>query len=172
SLPEVTSREPLADDPHLAVRLARGEGYLAEPRGWRETLTVEPATGRPDFHVIYPTNTRLPIVMAAVTGVFFLSMLLKVYWTIPLAVAGVAALAWRWVWLLGRREDLPPVPVGHVLRHACGCLRRGPAGRRRGHHPDARHAHRPCRTIGVDRHHRHGRHAQGCQRCRLRPHRR
>ena len=37
SLPQVDSRTPLADDPHLAVRLARGEGYLATPReGARE----------------------------------------------------------------------------------------------------------------------------------------
>ncbi|MDP3401937.1 MAG: cytochrome ubiquinol oxidase subunit I, partial [Brevundimonas sp.] len=112
----VSSREPLTDDPELAVRLARGEGYLAEPKhGWRESLTVDIATGKPDFHVIYPSNTRLPILMAAVTGVFFLSLLLKFYWTVPIAVIGVAALAWRWAWSLGRKEDLPPQSIGHDL---------------------------------------------------------
>jgi len=113
SLPHVTSREPLADDPDLAVRLARGEGYLGTPRqDWRETLTVDVATGRPDMHVIYPANTRLPIIMSAITGVFFLSLLLKFYWTVPIAVVGVALLAWKWVWMLGRTDDLPPLPVG------------------------------------------------------------
>ena len=116
SLPHVTSREPLADTPDLAVRLARGEGCLATPRhGWRETLTVDVASGRPDMHVLYPTNTRLPIIMSAVTGLFFLSLLLKFYWTVPLAVAGVAYLAWRWVWVLGRKEDLDALPVGHGI---------------------------------------------------------
>ncbi|OGN51704.1 MAG: cytochrome c oxidase subunit I [Caulobacterales bacterium RIFOXYB1_FULL_67_16] len=116
SLPHVTSRQPLADDSELPIRLARGEGYLSEPeQGWRESLTVEIATGKPDFHIIYPTNTRLPIVMAAVTGVFFVSLLLKFYWTIPLAVVGVTILAWRWAWSLGHRTDLPLRAVGGGL---------------------------------------------------------
>lgn len=113
SLPHVTSREPLTAEPDLAVHLAQGKGYLGTPRqDWRETLTVDVATGKPDMHVIYPANTRLPIIMSAVTGVFFLSLLVKFYWTIPLAVAGVAYLAWRWVWGLGRRDDLGAVAVG------------------------------------------------------------
>ena len=116
SLPHVDSRQPLADDPGLTLRLARGEGYLSEPeRGWRESLTVEVATGKPDFHIIYPTNTRLPILMAAVTGVFFVSLLLKFYWTVPLAVVGVTILAWRWAWSLGRTTDLPPRSIGRGL---------------------------------------------------------
>ncbi|MEQ8256814.1 MAG: cytochrome c oxidase subunit I [Roseovarius confluentis] len=116
SLPQVTDREPLARNPDLALRLARGEGYLESPRqGCRETLTVDVASGRPDFHVTYPSNTRLPIVMSAVTGLFFLSLLLKLYWLTPLALAGVAALACRWVWALGRRDDLPAQDVGHGL---------------------------------------------------------
>ncbi|MDO9607923.1 MAG: cbb3-type cytochrome c oxidase subunit I, partial [Brevundimonas sp.] len=116
SLPHVNSRQPLADDPELTLRLARGEGYLSEPeQGWRESLTVDIATGKPDFHIIYPTNTRLPILMAAVTGVFFVSLLLKFYWTVPLAVVGVTILAWRWAWSLGRTKDLPPRAIGQGL---------------------------------------------------------
>jgi cytochrome c oxidase subunit I+III len=115
SLPHVTGRDPLTDDPKLPHALARGEGYLATPGRWRETLTVDIATGQPDFHVIYPGNTRLPILMAAVTGVFFLSLLLKFYWTVPVAVIGVAVLVWRWVWALGRTEDLPAQDIGHGI---------------------------------------------------------
>ncbi len=116
SLPQVSGREPLTDEPDLALRLARGEGYLGTPRhGWRETLTVDVATGRPDFQVVYPSNTRLPILMSAVTGLFFLSLLLKVYWVIPVALAGLAALAWRWTWILGRRNDPRPQEVGHGI---------------------------------------------------------
>ncbi|PWW00245.1 cytochrome c oxidase subunit I+III [Hoeflea marina] len=116
SLPRVTSREPLADDPDLGVRLARGEGYLGDARGGlRETLMVDIATGEPEQHVVYPANTRLPLVMAAVTGVFFLSLLLKLYWLTPLALAGVAVLGWRWVWQLGSDTDLGCQPVGHGL---------------------------------------------------------
>ncbi len=116
SLPHVKDREPLAGDPALPVRLARGEGYLADPRhGWRETLTVDIASGMPDHHVIYPANTRLPIALAAWTGLFFLSLLVKFYWTVPVALIGVAVLAWRWAWALGRRQNLPAQPAGNGL---------------------------------------------------------
>jgi len=121
SLPQVTSREPLSGDPGLAVRLAQGQGYLGEPRGdQRETLTVETASGAPDYRVVYPGNTRLPIVMAAVTGLFFLAILLKIYWLAPFALAGVAALGLRWAWSLGQHRDIGPVAVGQgaMLPHA------------------------------------------------------
>ena len=117
SLPHVASRDPLADDPDLPVSLARGEGYLGEPRdGRRETLMVDVASGDPVALVVYPANTRLPIVLAAVTGLFFLALLLKAYWLVPVALVGVAALAWRWVWQLGQRSDEPAIAVGRGIR--------------------------------------------------------
>ena len=113
SLPHVDRRDPLHGDPGLTVRLAQGRGYLGTPRhGRRETLTVEAARGTPEYIVVYPGNTRLPMIMAAVTGLFFLSILLKLYWVAPVAMTGVAALAWRWVWSLGRRRDLGPEDAG------------------------------------------------------------
>ena len=113
SLPTVAGRDPCHDDPDLAVRLARGEGYLGEPReGRRETLTVDIATGSPHYLVVYPGNTRLPILLAAVTGFFFLSVLVKLFWITPIAVAGVAVLAWRWVGQLGEVKDRGPQDVG------------------------------------------------------------
>lgn len=113
SLPHVVSRDPFHADPGLPNRLAKGEGYLGVPKASRrETLTVDIATGRPDFMVIYPGNTRLPIVMAAVTGLFFLSILLKLFWLTPLALAGVAALALVWVWRLGAQVDAGPQDAG------------------------------------------------------------
>lgn len=117
SLPRVEDRDPIHDDPTLPARMARGEGLLAEPReGRRESLTVDVASGRPDFLVVYPGNTRLPIALSAVTGLFFLSLLVKIYWITPLAVVGVAALAWRWVWSLGQARDLGPRDVGRGVR--------------------------------------------------------
>ncbi|MEX1234863.1 MAG: cytochrome c oxidase subunit I [Roseovarius sp.] len=116
SLPEVTSRDPLTDAADLAVRLAKGEGYLGTPRaGLRETLTVDTATGRPDGIVVYPKNTCLPIIMAFVTGGIFLGMLIKAYWLVPLSGAVVVALAVRWVWSLGHRTDQGPQAAGHGM---------------------------------------------------------
>ncbi|GGA25349.1 cytochrome c oxidase subunit I [Neptunicoccus cionae] len=116
SLPRITWRDPLSAEPDLAVSLARGEGYLGTPRhNWRETLAVDIASGKPEMHVLYPANTRLPILMSAVTGLFFLSLLMKFYWTVPLAMGGVAFLAWKWVWGLGLRQDQAVQSVGHGL---------------------------------------------------------
>ncbi|WP_322889696.1 MULTISPECIES: cytochrome c oxidase subunit I [unclassified Yoonia] len=121
SLPHVDSRHPLTDNPALPVRLAQGHGYLGTPRAdWRETLMVDAATGRPEAHVIYPANTRLPILMSAVTGIFFLGLLLKTYWMVPIGMVGVAGLALRWVWMLGRKDDLGAQDIGQgiIVPHA------------------------------------------------------
>lgn len=118
SLPQVRDREPLGGDADLAVRLARGEGYLGDvenAQDQRETLTVDISTGRPDAHVVYPGNTILPILLAGVTGIFFLSLLVKFYWTVPLALAGIAILTWYWVWTAGQKTDPPVRDVGHGL---------------------------------------------------------
>jgi len=74
-----------------ALTLARGDGYLGEPRhGWRETMAVETASGRLDHIVVLPGNTSLPIWTAVVTGAFFMAMLLGFYWGAPLPLIGVA----------------------------------------------------------------------------------
>lgn len=126
SLPIVTDREPLADAPALATSLARGEGYLGQPRhGWRETMAVETTSGAIDHVVVLPGNTRLPIVTAAVTGCFFLCLLAGQYWLSLLPVAGVVALGLRWAWVLDWRRDIGPLPIGRgetapVHREAAG----------------------------------------------------
>jgi cytochrome c oxidase subunit I+III len=107
SLPEITGREPLSTDPLLAVRIAKGEGYLGTPRdGQRETLTVSTARGAPESLVVFPSNSALPITMSAATGLFFVGFLFKQYWLAPISVVLVAALAWRWAWSLGSRRDI------------------------------------------------------------------
>lgn len=113
SLPRVQSRDPLYEDPGLIVRLAKGDGYLGAPRQQRrENLTVGVADGRPEALVIYPGNTRLPIALAAATGLFFLSLLIKLYWVTPIALAAVAALAWRWAWWRPAAQDAGPQDIG------------------------------------------------------------
>ncbi|MBE7184050.1 MAG: cytochrome c oxidase subunit I [Methylobacterium mesophilicum] len=113
SQPHVESREPLDDDPELPLRLARGEGYLATPRnGWRETMAVDTVTGRPDHIAVVPGNTCLPIVTAAVTGLFFLSLLFGFYALALVPLGLVALLGWHWAWQLGARADLGPLSAG------------------------------------------------------------
>lgn len=97
SLPTVTGRAPLREQPDLAVRLARGEGLLAEPRnGRRETLAVDIASGRPHFVAVLPANSMTPLLTALTLGGFFLAMLGGLYAVAPLFLAGTAACCWRW----------------------------------------------------------------------------
>ncbi len=112
SQPHIEDRDPLATDPELGLRLARGEGYLAEARhGRRETMAVDITTGAVDHVVVLPGNTRLPIITAAVTGSFFLCLLFGFYWLALVPVAGVIALGWHWAWTLGWQEDLGRVSI-------------------------------------------------------------
>ena len=116
SLPTVASREPLADAPDLALRLARGEGMLATARhGWRETLAVDMTSGAAEHVVVLPGNGWWPITTAAALGGFFLSMLAGLYWIAPLFLPVVAWLAWRWAWTNGRRGDVGAVDAGAGL---------------------------------------------------------
>lgn len=113
SLPRVADHDPLAAEPGLATALARGEGYLGEPRhDWRETLGGDMLTGRPEYIVLLPGNSLLPLVMAIMTGGFFLSILGGVYALAPVFLVAVAACGWRWAWPVGQREDLGPIDAG------------------------------------------------------------
>ena len=116
SLPEVSARDPLWADPDLPAKIARGEGYLGDwARDRRETLTVEVTTGAPRYVVVFPANTGFPMAMSAVTGLFFLGLLTKAYWLVPLALIGVVAMALYWVWGLLPRRGEGAVPVGRGL---------------------------------------------------------
>ena len=113
SLPLVETREPLDRRHALARSLAQGEGYLGRDRdGLRETTGVDLVSGAIREIVVVPGNSWLPIATAAVTGCFFLSLLLGQYWAAPIALAGVVLLVWRWAAGLGARSDLGPIPIG------------------------------------------------------------
>ena len=113
SLPTVTTRDPLADDPDLGVALARGEGLLAEVRhGWRETLAVDMTSGMPEHVAILPGNSWLPIATAAMLGGFFLMMLAGLYVVTPVFLIGTIWLGWRWAWTNGTRGDVGMVTIG------------------------------------------------------------
>lgn len=113
SLPTVTSREPVHDDPTLPATLAGGSGLLCSPRdGWRVTLGVSPLNGAPDQVLLLPGPSWSPLLTALACAVFFVSFLFKVY---ALAVVGLVAIivaAWLWLWDSGRREDIGGVEIG------------------------------------------------------------
>ncbi|HSK40821.1 MAG TPA: cytochrome c oxidase subunit I [Arenibaculum sp.] len=81
SQPNVTSANPLWDDPDLPRQIAAGEHHLGTPRnGWRETMAVDMASGRPDYVILLPGPTFLPLIMGLTTALFFVPFLFKLYW--------------------------------------------------------------------------------------------
>ena len=106
SIPVISSRYPLHDNPDLPVQIARGEGFLAWPdRNRRETLAVSISRGEPEFISVFPKNTIVPFVMAVVTSVMFMAPVFKWYWLMFIAAAGVTVLALVWAWANGSRRD-------------------------------------------------------------------
>ncbi|MCZ8081135.1 MAG: cbb3-type cytochrome c oxidase subunit I [Rhodobacteraceae bacterium] len=113
SIPVVRGRYPLHDTPDVALRIARGEGYLGDAsRHRRETLIVSTARGTPAQVAVLPGNSFLPFLLAVVTSTSFLAPLFGAYLVAGLALIGVIAVALWWVWGLGSRGDEGPVNVG------------------------------------------------------------
>jgi cytochrome c oxidase subunit I+III len=114
SIPIVQGRYPLMKDPDLAVRIAKGEGYLASSsRNRRETLIVTTARGEPLQVVVLPGNSILPFILAIVTSTSFLAPLFGAYAVSAFALLGVVTVALIWVWGLSSRPAETPVDAGH-----------------------------------------------------------
>lgn len=116
SLPLVTSRDPLEDNPRLGADIAAGKGYLAgAPRGEMETLCVDMVSGEPDHVLVLPKNDYTPFLMASGLAVFFVLFLFSAY-ALSLVGVGIAAVfGWRWLWSLGGKTDPEPLDAGHGL---------------------------------------------------------
>jgi cytochrome c oxidase subunit I+III len=114
SVPSVAGRYPLAEDPKLAHRIARGEGYLANPaRSRRETLIVDTTTGSPAQVAILPGNSWLPFPLAVATSASFLAPLFGAYIVSGIALGAVVVIALIWCWGLGAKTVEGPVDAGH-----------------------------------------------------------
>ncbi|MEB2846702.1 cytochrome c oxidase subunit I [Rhizobiales bacterium RZME27] len=117
SIARIDNRADLLDPDRIGPRLAAGDGYLGIPRHDRmEVLGVDPISGEPDQVVELPRQTYLPLWTALATGAFFLLMLFKLYWLIPLALAVVIGCFWLWTVCDGSPIDREPVSIGHGLK--------------------------------------------------------
>jgi cytochrome c oxidase subunit I+III len=106
SIPRVTSREPLWDNPNLREEVDTGRHYLPGlATGGRETIVTSAIDAEPQFVLRLPGPSWLPLLAGLGTAVFFFALTVKWAW---LAVAG-AALAvgciLRWLWA----SDPPPL---------------------------------------------------------------
>ena len=116
SIPIVTSREPLWDQPNLAKDVQAGRYYLpGAPTGGRETLVTSPIEAAPQALLQMPYYSWAPIVAAVFTAICFLLLTVKaVPPALACAVIAIAALVY-WAWELDPGPSHPPVAIGGGL---------------------------------------------------------
>ena len=117
SIPRVESRYPLWDRPSLRDEVARGEHYLpGTATGERETLVTSARDARPEYILILPRQSWIPLLAAAGTAAFFLLLTVKLVTAAALAGAAGLALILRWLWTTDRGPTQPPVDIGGGIR--------------------------------------------------------
>ncbi|HET8726377.1 MAG TPA: cytochrome c oxidase subunit I [Alphaproteobacteria bacterium] len=113
SIPFVTSREPLWDQPNLAEDVDAGHYYLPNaPTGGRETIVTSPIDARPLYVLQMPGPSWPTLLSAAFTAAFFLLLTVKL--VLPALVCAVIAIAmviW-WLWTTDPGPSHPPVDIG------------------------------------------------------------
>lgn len=104
SIPIITSRYPLWDDPHLAKNVEDGRYFLPNSAtGERETIVTSPINAEPQYLQRMPGPSWFHLAAAVFTAGFFLLLTVQLYW--PAILSGVAAIGCmlRWAWA----NDLP-----------------------------------------------------------------
>jgi cytochrome c oxidase subunit I+III len=99
SIPHVTSREPLWDNPQLREQVDAGQHYLpGSVTGGRETLVTSALDAKPEYLLRVPGPSWLPMLAGVGTAVFFLALTVK--WIIPTIAGAVVALVciFKWLW--------------------------------------------------------------------------
>jgi cytochrome c oxidase subunit I+III len=113
SIPLVSGRDPLWDNPRLREEVDRGEHFLpGSATGLRETIVTGPIEAKPQYLLILPGPGWSPFVAAAGTAAFFLLLTVQLYWAALLG--GVVALVGvlHWLWQSEPGPVSPPVDIG------------------------------------------------------------
>jgi len=109
SVPHVTSREPLWDNPRLREEVDAGQHYLpGVATGTRETIVTSPVDARPQYLLRLPGPSWYPVIAGVGTAVFFLALTVK--WMIVALAGAIAAVIgiFRWLW------ETDPAPSGKL----------------------------------------------------------
>jgi cytochrome c oxidase subunit I+III len=99
SIPLVTSREPLWDQPDLAKQVEEGRYFLPNSAtGLRETIVTSPVLAEPEYVEIIPGPSPWPLISAVFTAFFFLALTVQAYGfaTFSGVVMLIAVLRWLW----------------------------------------------------------------------------
>jgi cytochrome c oxidase subunit I+III len=117
SVPIVTSREPLWNDPGLAKNVEQGRYFLpGSVTGRRETIITSPLLAEPQYIQILPGPSPWPLVAAVMTAGFFLALTVQAY--MFSAVSGVLAVMamLRWLSETDRPVEAHDVDIGAGIR--------------------------------------------------------
>ena len=116
SIPHVTSREPVWDNPDLPREVDEGLHYLPNaPTGGRETLVTSAVDAEPQYVLQMPGPGWSQLAAAAMTAAFFLLLTIK---QVEIALAcGVLAIAACifWTWQLDK-PGIGKVDIGGGIR--------------------------------------------------------
>jgi cytochrome c oxidase subunit I+III len=117
SIPLITSRDPLWEQPNLAQQVEDGHHYLPNAAtGGRETIVTSPIEARPQYLLRMPAPGWAPLVAAVGTAAFFLLLTFKlVALALAAAVIAIAGML-HWAWHLDPGPDHPPVDIGGGIR--------------------------------------------------------
>jgi cytochrome c oxidase subunit I+III len=98
SIPRITDREPLWDQPGLSKAVEAGRWYLpGTVTGWRETIVTSTIDATPQYLLRLPGPGWTPFLAAIFTAAFFLILTVK---QVALALTcGVLAIAMMIVWM-------------------------------------------------------------------------
>ena len=113
SIPVVTSREPLWDQPGLAQDVEAGRYFLPNaPTGLRESLVTSPIRAEPQYLQIMPGPSLWPFLAAVFTAGFFMLLTVQAY--VPSFACGVLMVVCmlRWLWDTDQQVRDEKVDVG------------------------------------------------------------
>jgi cytochrome c oxidase subunit I+III len=117
SIPHITSREPVWDNPDLAREVEAGEHYLPNaPTGGRETIITSPVEAEPQYVIQMPGPGWMHVLGAAFMAGFFLLLTIK---AVTLAIiSGILSICCVlvWVWSIDKGPDKGPVDIGAGIR--------------------------------------------------------
>jgi cytochrome c oxidase subunit I+III len=116
SVPLVTSRDPLWEQPGLSEESKEGRHYLpGTATGRRETIITSPIDATPQALQRLPGDGWPPLLAAVFTAGFF--MLLTVKYVTLAIFSGVAALGMLLVWMWSSDpKPLPRAEIGHGIK--------------------------------------------------------
>jgi cytochrome c oxidase subunit I+III len=115
SLPPITSRHPLWDQPELPQQIAAGHFHLGRTLGdHREMLGVSATYANPQELVRVPGNSWVPLQLAAVLAAVCICLLLRLYPVALLAAVAALVLCLRWAWYSAGHPAFAPASTSQA----------------------------------------------------------